>query len=193
MYQVNICKNVIWLTRGKKWGFRFLSTGPFPESEAQRIYSHIFESTSSIPLSKSGCGYSARRFFDNDPSLTDESGRQISHDVIILLPRGVQTEENWQDRFLRCVHKFYVNCFNDMENVIDIPAEMNFYIKLKQIDNEGRKYELMWWGMAFLIAICIIVVWFMMHKVTATKFLTDDYATEVIDNRVESVKLENSY
>lgn len=88
--------NLIWATRGRIWGFRFLLDGgcadPLPTydsafagTEGERS---VFRQTGSLV---------AVRFADPD-NRRDNSGRLIPHDLVVLAPlaRDIQTVEDAQ-------------------------------------------------------------------------------------------------
>ena len=88
---LNIRNEVIWLTRGRNWGSRFLSTGSFNSDDALKAYEQIFSGYGDTPYSVRGCitrngrgvcRYLAQRFYD--PKRMDVAGRRIIHEIVAV-------------------------------------------------------------------------------------------------------------
>lgn len=74
--------NLIWATRGRSWGFRFLLKGGLKDPLA--TYERAFErAEGERTFLRHGGGMTAIRFAD-PLGRCDESGRVIPHDVVIL-------------------------------------------------------------------------------------------------------------
>ncbi len=91
--------NFMWLTRGKSWGFRFLSE-PSGLSSSIKVYKLIF----GVDEGRIGywkgriienCGtsyYVACRCYDENDVTTDEAGRRIPHEFLIICTENEQKE-----------------------------------------------------------------------------------------------------
>jgi hypothetical protein len=74
--------NIIWATRGKSWGFRFLRTGGIPNPLA--VYERAFVGAEGASMTfERRAETIAVRFTDPD-GRTDRAGRVIQHDFVIL-------------------------------------------------------------------------------------------------------------
>ena len=75
---------LIWATRGRSWGFRFLRDGGFPDPLP--VYDHAFAGTEGESTTYQHIGSQvALRFADPD-GRSDEAGRVIPHDIVVLPP-----------------------------------------------------------------------------------------------------------
>lgn len=75
---------LIWLTRGKSWGFRFLRDGGFedPLPEYERVFREVPDGSPAMASSRHVIGV---RFPDPDRR-QDAAGRLITHEVVIYPP-----------------------------------------------------------------------------------------------------------
>jgi hypothetical protein len=86
--------NVIWATRGKTWGFRFLLSGR--QTHALALYEEAFAGVDSSPeVFQRRAGVLAVRFADPE-GRKDRSGRLIPHEFVVLPPES-QAMENFRD------------------------------------------------------------------------------------------------
>lgn len=125
---LDIPDDVVWLTRGKDWGSRFLSTGPFTNDEALRLYDAIFAKCADIPYSVGGrilkngmeeCHYVAQRFYD--PARRDAAGRRIIHEIIAVSRSSALKRGTTSQVFDSCVKEFYDGVFDsDGEKVAKV-------------------------------------------------------------------------
>lgn len=76
--------NLIWATRGRSWGFRFLRDGGFPDPLP--IYDHAFAGTEGEPTTFRRVGTQVALRFPDPDGRSDESGRVIPHDIVVLPP-----------------------------------------------------------------------------------------------------------
>ncbi|HEY5181448.1 MAG TPA: hypothetical protein VIJ07_17020 [Dermatophilaceae bacterium] len=76
--------SLIWATRGRSWGFRFLLDGGYPDPLA--IYDRAFAGTEGeLTLCRRAGTHVALRF--PDPlGRRDEAGRIIPHDIVVQPP-----------------------------------------------------------------------------------------------------------
>lgn len=89
--------NFMWLTRGKSWGFRFLSE-PSGLSSAMKIYKSVFgPDEERIGYWKGNFFenntrkyYAACRCYDEKNVITDEAGRRIPHEFLIICSEAEQ-------------------------------------------------------------------------------------------------------
>ena len=76
--------NLVWATRGRSWGFRFLldggSTDPLP------VYDHAFAGTEGEPPMCRRVGTQVALRFPDPEGRSDEAGRVIPHDIVVLPP-----------------------------------------------------------------------------------------------------------
>ena len=90
----------LWFTRGKSWGFQFLSK-PSGFSSVENIYKKVFLTDEDyfgywkgVISSDSREGYYiACRCYDEKKSISDEAGRRIPHELLILCEDQNQQEE----------------------------------------------------------------------------------------------------
>jgi len=89
--------NFMWLTRGKSWGFRFLSE-PSGLSSAMKIYKSVLgPDEERIGYWKGNFiennirkYYAACRCYDEKNEITDEAGRRIPHEFLIICTEDEQ-------------------------------------------------------------------------------------------------------
>ncbi|MFD7308560.1 hypothetical protein [Promicromonospora sp. NPDC059942] len=75
---------LIWATRGRSWGFRFLRDGGF--RDPLPVYDRMFAGKEGEPTAFRRVGAQvAVRFPDPDGRL-DQAGRVIPHDIVVLPP-----------------------------------------------------------------------------------------------------------
>jgi hypothetical protein len=78
---------LIWATRGRSWGFRFLDLGGF--DDPLRVYEEMYLGLEDQPdVFRRHAGRVAIRFPDPE-GRTDAAGRVIPHDFVVLGPRRV--------------------------------------------------------------------------------------------------------
>jgi len=90
--------NLLWATRGRVWGFRFLLNGGLPDPLP--TYESAFgDPESSGELLRRTSGTIAVRI-DDPLGRKDRSGRQIQHDFVLLppLPEDVRTFDDARRR-----------------------------------------------------------------------------------------------
>ncbi|HBR90009.1 MAG TPA: hypothetical protein DEA59_12215, partial [Microbacterium sp.] len=76
--------NLIWATRGRTWGFRFLLDGGHP-SPLATYESAFIGADNEVTLCRRSGGRIALRFPDPQ-GRTDAAGRTIPHDFVIMSP-----------------------------------------------------------------------------------------------------------
>lgn len=75
---------LIWATRGRSWGFRFLLDGGYPDPLP--TYESAFAGTEGEPtVCRRVDGHVALRFLD-PLGRRDKAGRVIPHDIVVLPP-----------------------------------------------------------------------------------------------------------
>jgi len=85
--------NLIWATRGRNWGFRFLLDGGLRDPLA--TYELAFtgtEGSSTVFRPRADGTLIAVRFADPE-GRTDAAGRLIQHDIVVLDPSGAIRSE----------------------------------------------------------------------------------------------------
>jgi hypothetical protein len=90
---------LIWATRGKSWGFRFLRDGGL--SDPLPTYEEAFASIGSDPLVYRRVGRSVVLRFPDPEGRTDAAGRVIPHDFVVFPP--VASEINSVDEGMALV------------------------------------------------------------------------------------------
>ena len=78
----------VWATRGRSWGFRFLSRGGF--ADPLPIYSEAFAGSEGLPEVWARRGSRTALRFEDPLRRTDVFGRVIPHDFVII--EGVDFE-----------------------------------------------------------------------------------------------------
>jgi len=116
--------NFLWVTRGEKWGFRYLSKCSLLTSHIDFIYKKLFLSDESrlgywkgnIVINKeSKYQYVACRCYDDTCIQKDEAGRRIPHEFLLLcsvddcnmlanLPWGALIIDKIRNQYLELLH-----------------------------------------------------------------------------------------
>jgi len=76
--------NLIWATRGRTWGFRFLLNGGFPDPLA--TYEVAFAGTEGVSSLCARVGPNVALRFPDPLGRRDDAGRIIPHDIVVLPP-----------------------------------------------------------------------------------------------------------
>lgn len=74
--------NLIWATRGRSWGFRFLLKGGYPDPLS--AYEHAFASVEDEPTGCWRVGNDVALRFPDPLNREDAAGRVIPHDFVVL-------------------------------------------------------------------------------------------------------------
>ena len=119
---MQVSNNFLWLTRGKTWGFRFLSEPsglPFVEA----IYKTIFLKDESrigywkgVILEK--WHYVACRCYDDHATFNDAAGRRIPHEFLIICSSDEQNEladKQWGPGVIEKTRTFYSQQYDSVE------------------------------------------------------------------------------
>lgn len=108
--------NLIWATRGRTWGFRFLRNGGY--DDPLPVYDAAFSTIGDKP---EGCGKVedervAVRFLDPDRR-KDASGRVIPHDFVVLGPEslGITTVDDGLSRIWPMVADEFARVWDQAE------------------------------------------------------------------------------
>lgn len=110
--------NLVWATRGRSWGFRFLRDGGFPDPLP--IYDHAFAGTEGEPRTYKRVGtLVALRFADPD-GRSDEAGRVIPHDIVV--PSPLADEIRSVDDGQRIVWPLIADAFGSLWNLERPPS-----------------------------------------------------------------------
>lgn len=136
----NVHDEIVWLTRGRNWGYRFLSLGPLrSKDEAMRVRDAIF-ATVDREASKTVRG--KIRFEDGtlhfyyaqilrDPKMRDESGRLVTHEIIIFKSESVCFSPNdVTQNFCSAVEDYYQDIFNKT-TISELSQNVNVEISTK--------------------------------------------------------------
>jgi len=112
-------ENILWSTRGKEWGFRFIHKPEKYSEFSELIYQKIFPTDERVPVKWWGCirlpgsqvvNYVACRFFDPDNRWTDSAGREIPHELLVLLDDNRASEIvdlDWELTIFEDVREYY--------------------------------------------------------------------------------------
>ena len=76
--------NLIWATRGKTWGFRFLRDGGF--KDPLPVYDDVFSDLADEPSVCRRVGDKVALRFPDPLQRRDAAGRVIPHDFVVLGP-----------------------------------------------------------------------------------------------------------
>jgi hypothetical protein len=76
--------SLVWATRGRCWGFRFLLDGGFPDP--LRSYERAFAGTEGELTVCREVGAAVALRFPDPLGRCDEAGRVIPHDIVVLPP-----------------------------------------------------------------------------------------------------------
>ncbi len=80
--------NVIWATRGRDWGFRFLRDGGFPDPLP--VYDRAFTGVQTGPVAFHKTGTAVAVRFPDPAGRKDAAGRPIPHELVVLPPEAEQ-------------------------------------------------------------------------------------------------------
>lgn len=86
--------NLIWATRGKTWGFRFLRDGGF--KDPLPVYDDVFSDCADEPSVCRRVGDKVALRFPDPLQRRDAAGRVIPHDFVVLGPltAGIDSVED---------------------------------------------------------------------------------------------------
>ena len=112
-------RNMLWSTRGKEWGFRFIHLPAFRPGQWDAIYQSIFGRDDRVPQRWYGLislsdgtkfKYVASRFFDPDATWKDFAGREIPHEILLdvgSIPIEEVVGRTWEYAIMNQVRDFY--------------------------------------------------------------------------------------
>lgn len=115
--------NFLWVTRGEKWGFRYLSKCSLLAQHIDIIYKKIFLDDESylgywkgdIIIDDTKYPYIACRCYDNICTQYDEAGRRIPHEFLLLCSNEDYNEFSnlsWGGLLLSKIRNQYVDLFH---------------------------------------------------------------------------------
>lgn len=78
--------NIIWATRGRTWGFRFLLDGGL--ADPLSVYEEAFNQATRETPTYVRVGHVAAFRFNDPDGRRDSAGRLIPHEVVVLPPDG---------------------------------------------------------------------------------------------------------
>ncbi len=81
---------LIWATRGRTWGFRFLRDGDFADPLPE--YDAAFAGIGAGPIAYSRVGTTVAVRFPDPFGRKDSAGRVIPHDLVVFPPLSNQVE-----------------------------------------------------------------------------------------------------
>lgn len=132
----------LWFTRGKSWGFRFLSK-PSGFSSAEKIYKKVFLTDEDyfgywkgfLSSGNRKVYYIACRCYDEKESISDEAGRRIPHELLILCEDQNQQEEfallSWGPALMDRIREAYLERYDLESEEIN---ECNIHFELDSED-----------------------------------------------------------
>lgn len=119
---VNVRDEIVWLTRGRNWGYRFLSLGPLrSKDEAIRVRDSVFanierESSKAVRGKirlEDGVLYFYYAQVLRDPEMRDASGRFITHEIIMFKAESLCFSPNVVAvNFCTAIKDYYQSVFN---------------------------------------------------------------------------------
>lgn len=117
-------RNLLWSSRGKEWGFRFLHQPAWPGVRWDLVYQKIFGSDDHVPRRWHGTivlsagtalPYVASRFNDYGRVWKDAAGREIPHEMLLIL-ETVSAQKladlDWERMVMDCVRNYYQDQFD---------------------------------------------------------------------------------
>ncbi|MBW6519388.1 MAG: hypothetical protein K0A99_00020 [Desulfoarculaceae bacterium] len=125
-------RNMLWSTRGKEWGFRFVHLPAFHPGQWEAIYQKIFGRDDRVPQRWYGLvslsdgaeiKYVASRFFDPDATWKDGAGREIPHEILLdvgSIPIEEVVGRAWEYTVMNQVRDFYRDIYSKDSNEIQV-------------------------------------------------------------------------
>uniref|UniRef100_A0A7C4VR54 Uncharacterized protein n=1 Tax=Desulfatirhabdium butyrativorans TaxID=340467 RepID=A0A7C4VR54_9BACT len=115
-------QNLLWSTRGREWGFRFLHKPAVQVGIWESIYQSIFGSDECVPQRWHGTithsygpalQYVASRFIDPIKVWKDAAGREIPHEMLLILETGAEETAgfDWERVVFEFVRSYYQDQF----------------------------------------------------------------------------------
>ena len=117
-------QNLLWSARGKEWGFRFLHQPALHVGKWESVYQSIFGSDDYVPQRWHGTiilsegtalPYVASRFNDQSTVWKDAAGREIPHEMLLILETASIDEMaglDWERVMMDYVRSYYQNQFD---------------------------------------------------------------------------------
>jgi len=106
---------LIWATRGRTWGFRFLLSGGFPDPlpEYEKAFAAVPGTAEAV---LAGDGFVAARFLDPE-GRCDQSGRPIPHEFVLYgdQAEGITTVQDARAILWPLVRERYAEVFDRAE------------------------------------------------------------------------------
>lgn len=133
--------NLLWVTRGRKWGFRYLSNCSLLAPYLDVIYKKLFLSDESrlgywkgnIVIDRvKTYSYIACRCYDNKCEQYDDAGRRIPHEFLLLCSNEDYNELSgicWETMLLDNTRQQYLDLFECISSEID-KLQLNCCIKI---------------------------------------------------------------
>lgn len=125
-------RNMLWSTRGKEWGFRFVHLPAFHPGQWEAIYQSIFGRDDRVPQRWYGLvslsdgteiKYVASRFFDPDATWKDVAGREIPHEILLdvgSIPIEEVVGRTWEYAVMNQVRDFYRDIYSKDSSEIHV-------------------------------------------------------------------------
>jgi len=119
---------LLWSSRGKHWGFRFLLSPADVKNPDfwLGVHDRTFGTSSDVPFSSQGLenlpdgsavAYLAARFYDEGHEWRDDSGglgREIPHEVLLLVnahERAALSASNWSHAIMEALRPWYAELY----------------------------------------------------------------------------------
>ena len=135
---VSLPEHLIWLTRGRDWGFRFLSMGPFSPELVDELYKKVFgengdgakeaAGTITIAHGEQVYHYAAYRFYDQCHEWRDVAGRAIPHEMIVV-HESARIECSAKE-LMDCVRPFYARQFVKKNEEVELLSNCLFDLRM---------------------------------------------------------------
>lgn len=125
-------QNMLWSTRGKEWGFRFVHLPTFHPGQWEAIYQSIFGRDDRVPQRWYGLvslsngaeiKYVASRFFDPDATWKDGAGRKIPHEILLdvgSIPFEEVVAQTWEYAVMNQIRDFYRDIYSKDSSAIQV-------------------------------------------------------------------------
>ena len=125
-------QNMLWSTRGKEWGFRFVHLPAFHSGQWEAIYQSIFGRDDRVPQRWYGLvslsdgaeiKYVASRFFDPDATWKDGAGRKIPHEILLdigSIPFEEVVGRTWEYAVMNQIRDFYRDIYSKESSAIQV-------------------------------------------------------------------------
>ena len=144
-------KNLLWSSRGKEWGFRFLHIPQQCYKYWDSIYQEVFSKDDRVPVrwwgsiifpDGSSINYVACRCFDPNRKWEDAAGREIPHEMLIEVDDDMVEEvarANWELPVLNLIRGCYQEIYcKEIGEITPVSFKLNQEVLIAE--SEGKPY-----------------------------------------------------